>query len=139
MPSCAASCCWRRSASWSAGCASGTLRHSLRRVAIGGARHHGRVLEIVHGRRRRGLPLEAGRMPWIWSGAPPEEQRPAEIEKRQQVSKRQNRGARGREHVTDLQLGRIDVIAPWHAEHAENELREKCHVEPEKDQDRGRA
>ena len=44
--------------------------------------------------------------------------------------------ARRRHHVPDLKLGRIDVIAPRHAEDAKNELRKERHVESKKNQNR---
>src|SRR5439155_1891511 len=55
----------------------------------------------------------------------------------QQVADRQDRGARGREHVVDLKLRRIDVVSPRHTEVAQDVLREEGQIEAEEDRQGG--
>ena len=85
-----------------------------------GVRHSRPVAS--HGLRRRALAVQ---------------QRPAEIDERQQVADREDRRARRRQHVQHLELRRVLVIAPRHARVAEQVLREEREVEAEEDQDRG--
>src|SRR5262249_2271109 len=136
MPSCATSCCWRRSTNWNAG-VSGILRASLatERVFVRRPPDHWSRFEVVFRGWGRREPLESGRAPGIGRGLRAVEHRPDEIEKRQQVSARQDRSPRRRQDVPHLKLGQIHVITAWHAEYAEYELREERQIEAEKDQD----
>src|SRR5690349_8971993 len=138
MPSSATSCCWRRSTNWKAAWGSRILRTRLAfdAVVVRIAPHFDCALEIVRGRRRRGLPFKTRRLPGVGWRTLAEKDRPREVEKRQEISDGQYRGANRRHHVPDLKLRRINVIAPRHPKNAEDELRKERHVEAEEDQDR---
>src|SRR5438552_13286122 len=68
-------------------------------------------LEIESRRRRRGHPFQSGCAPRVWFGVLAVTHRPQEINHRQQVSNRQNRGAGGGEHIQDLEFWRILPVA----------------------------
>src|SRR5882757_8204271 len=99
--------------------------------------HNGSFVEIFSERRRSSLPCEAGCGPGIRSGNLAIAHRPREIDHRQEIAKRKNRGARGGHDVQDLKFGRVIVIAARHAEPAKNELREECEIEAHEENDRG--
>src|SRR5580692_402273 len=98
----------------------------------------GRDIEIFGERRRRGLPLKPRCRPWVRSCDLSVAHRPRQINHRQQVAERENRGTRRGHHVKHLKLGWIAVIAARHAEIAENKLREERQVEPNEKSDCGR-
>src|SRR5271169_5303798 len=102
-------------------------------VVIGLPCHHGRLVKIKGGRRRRSLPFQAGGSPGIRVYDRSVPQRPDEVDHRQQIAGGEDASARGREHVQRLELGRILPVAAGHAYVAENELREKSQVEADKD------
>ena len=68
-------------------------------------------------------------------GARAAEQRPAEIDQRQQVPEREDDGSGRRQHVEGLELGRVVVVAPRHARDAEQVLREEREVEADEQED----
>ena len=59
-------------------------------------------------------------------------ERPEKINQRQQIADAENGRARRREHIENLELRRIGVIAPRHSEIAQHELREERQIESEK-------
>src|SRR5207248_4410714 len=83
-------------------------------------------------RRRRCLPLQTGRTPWVRSCGAAAFDRPDEINERQQISDAQNGCACCRENIENLKLRRIRVIAPWHSEIAHDELRKERQIKSEK-------
>src|ERR1700722_18753224 len=95
-------------------------------------RHDGDLVEIMRGRRRRRLPLQTGRAPWIGSGDRPVFQGPGEIDGGYQIPDSQHRGAGAREHVQHLELRRVSGIAARHSQVAKDEWREKRKIEAEK-------
>src|SRR5207244_2919523 len=62
---------------------------------------------------------------------------PGQVQHRQQIAQRKNRGARRGQHVKHLEFRRIGVIAARHAEIAKNELREEGQVETDEENHRG--
>src|SRR5579864_8404176 len=125
MPEIAVSAWWPALEYWNS-CgrlASDTVRDDLgRRVVVGRIGNDRSLVEVLGERRRLRLPFEPGRAPGI-SGCPlPVHKRPHQISQRQQIRGREDRGAGGRENVEHLELRRVGVIAPGHAEIAEDEL-----------------
>src|SRR5215469_14716496 len=88
-------------------------------------------MKVMFRRWRRGLPFQPRRFPRICRGFLPMLQRPDEINQWQQVSDAENRGARARHHIVNLEFRRVGVITPGHTEITEDELREECEIEPE--------
>src|SRR6185437_10851949 len=107
----------------------GGIAAIARIVAVGHLRHHRRAREILLGWGRAGPPFEAGCAPGVGTGALAMEDRPGEIDERQHVGDREDGGSRRGEHVPGLQVRRIRVVTPRHAEVAEDELRQEGEVE----------
>src|ERR1039458_7217758 len=99
--------------------------------------HDGCYVEIMHWRRRGGLPLQAGCAPRIGAGHFAIAQRPDEIDHGHQVPDGQHGCAGGGKHVQHLKLVGVDMIAPRHPQISQNELREKRQVESQEDDERG--
>src|SRR5207248_4046201 len=97
------------------------------------------LFEVVLWRWRTRLPLEAARAPGVCARASAAEDRPAQIAERQQVTHGEHRRARGGKDVEQRELRRVFVVAPRHAEPAEQVLREEGEVEAEEDGERGDA
>src|SRR5437879_2804018 len=105
-------------------------------VVIRAAADARRLFEIVRRRRRARQPFETARAPRIGARTRATEDRPAEIAERQQVAYGEHRRARGGEDVEERELRRVFVVAPRHAEPAEQVLREEGEVEAEEDGER---
>src|SRR5207244_10398987 len=82
-------------------------------------------------------PFESLRTPWIGTRRGAMAQRPEQVAQWQEIADRKNRRARRRQDVQDLEFRRVFVIAPRHAEIAENELRKEREIEAEEHEDRG--
>ena len=109
-------------------------RASPRRwIVVRALGHDRRLREVLCRRRRRRLPLQAGRAPRVRAGRLAVPQRPDEIHHRQQIAHAENRRAGRRQHVQHLELRRIRVIPARHPEIAEQELREERQVEADED------
>ncbi len=85
--------------------------------------------------RRIRFPLQARGGPGILPGNLAVTHGPGEISHREQIAQRENRCARRGQDVQHLKFRRIGVIAPRHAEIAENELREERQVEADEQGD----
>ena len=59
------------------------------------------------------------------------------VAQRQDVTHAQDRGPRRRQHVPDLELGIIVVLAPRHAVESHDELRQEREEEADENDDRG--
>src|SRR5258706_3059046 len=133
IPSQEAWCCCSRSSncSWTAPASdAGALTEfinffGLLFVGVGRVRHARRRVEVVRRRRRRRLPFEPPRLPWVGARDRAVAERPEEINERQHVADGEDRRARRRQDVQHLELRRGDVGAARDAEIAENELREE--------------
>src|ERR1041385_3720530 len=101
--------------------------------------HDRRNLEVFSRRRRRGLPLEACRIPRIRPRDLPVLQRPEEVERRKDVGEGEDRRSGRRRYVENLELGRIRVVAARDAHVSEDELREEGQVEPDEHENRREA
>ncbi len=99
------------------------------RIGVGSFGHDDGLVEVVHRRRRAGLPLQARRAPRIGAGVRRIPQREQQVGQRQHVADRQDRCAGRRHHVQDLILRRILVITPRHPQVAQHELGEEGQVE----------
>src|SRR5215469_7136022 len=95
------------------------------------------LIEIEGSRRRLRLPLEPGGVPRIVGRGLAVPHRPEEVDHRQKIADTEHGRSGRREHVENLELGRICVHASRHAEIAENELREERQVESEEDDQSG--
>src|SRR6185503_9791421 len=95
------------------------------RIVVGLPRYDRRFFEVVGRRRRRRLPLQTGRLPWVHAGDRSVTQRPDQINEWQRITDREYGGTGARHDVENLELRRIGVIAPRHAQVAQNELRKK--------------
>src|SRR5258708_1290448 len=94
-------------------------------------------MEIFRWWRRIRCPLEACRWPWVLPGNLAIAHGPGQVNHRQKIAQRENRGACGGKHVEYLELRRISVIAPRHAEVSEDELREEGQIETDEENHRG--
>ena len=103
-----------------------------RAEVLGRAADGGRLGEVVLGRRRRHGPFQAGDVPGVRPGGGASPKRPEEVGEGQHVGDAEDAGAAGGEDVQDLELGRVDVVAPGHAEVAEQELRKNVRLKPTK-------
>src|SRR5260370_3778026 len=92
----------------------------------------GRFLEIMRGRRRRRLPVQALRAPGIRAGYRPIANGPQQIDERNQVPNPENRGSGGRHYVEQLEFRWIDGVAARHSQIAEHVLRKKGQIEADK-------
>src|SRR5688500_6563372 len=97
---------------WASGNADLLARTVLVR-ALGDDRRHG---EVLSGRRRRDFPFESPGPPWVRGRLLTGEQRMGEVDERQGVADREDRGACRREHVEHLEFRRIRMVAPRHPE-----------------------
>src|SRR5260370_9115210 len=89
-------------------------------------------VEIFRWWRRIGYPLEARRRPRVLPGTFAVAHGPSQVNHRQKIAERENRSARGGQHVEHLEFRRIGVIAARHSEVAKNELREERKMEADK-------
>src|SRR2546426_12415009 len=132
MPSSAAPRCCSASSNWWATAAAWSAMDRLAaRVGVGLGGDHRGPLEVVARRRRRRLPLEAGRAPRVVARGLAVAQRPEEVDHRQQVADTQDGRAGRRHHVQHLELLGIGVVAPRHAERSEehtSELQSPCNL-----------
>src|SRR5258708_29286146 len=87
-------------------------------------------------RSRIGCPLEARRRPRVLPGNLAVAHGPSQVNHRQKIAERENRSARGGQHVEHLEFRRIGVIAARHSEAAKNELREERQIEAYEQRDR---
>src|SRR5208282_3978591 len=89
------------------------LRNLVYLVVVIGFPGYDRLLVEVEGRGRRlSLPLQARSVPRVRRGWLAVAHGPHEVDHGQQVADGENGRARSREHVQDLEFGRICVIAP---------------------------
>src|SRR6266851_1221906 len=143
IPSVSASCCCARSSNWCAkavcsACISATAGFLLGCVGVRFFGHDRHLRKILCWGRRRCLPLEPRGAPRVCFGHRPIPHRPDKINQRNQVSDSQYGSAGGGHHIQHLELRRIEGVAPGHAEISEYELREKCEVESDKNDGRGK-
>src|SRR5207247_11101696 len=101
----------------------------FRGIHVGRSSHDRGFIEIVFRRRRWRLPFQSGRAPRIRSSDTAVFQRPEKINQRQQITDAKDGCARCREHVEDLELWWIRVIAARISKVTENELREESEIE----------
>src|SRR5437660_4569799 len=80
------------------------LPFQFRSVVVRLFSHHRSLVKIMLVRRRGGLPLEACCSPWIRAGDLAIAQRPDKVDHGQQISQRQDRCPRRREHVQHLEF-----------------------------------
>ena len=107
------------------------------RVLMRAVRHDRRHREVLGRRRRGNLPFESLGTPRIGGRPLTLEDGPREVDHRQHVSDREDRGAERRGHVEHLELVGVDVVATGHAEIAEDELGEERQVEADEHHQRG--
>src|SRR5713226_2250150 len=86
-------------------------------------------MEIFCWWRRICCPLEARRRPRVLPGNLAVAHGPSQVNHRQKIAERENRSARGGQHVEHLEFRRIGMIAPRHAKVTKNELRKKRQIE----------
>src|SRR5215831_6871097 len=103
-------------------------------VVIGFPGHDRFFLEIESCRWRLRLPLESGCVPRIVGCRLAVAHRPEEINHGEQIADAEDRSARGREDVENLELGHVTIVGVTarHAEIPEDELGEEGQVEPDK-------
>src|SRR6267378_5480531 len=99
----------------------------------------GRDIEIFWERRRGRLPFEAGAGPGIGAGHFTVAHGPSEINHRQQVAQREDGSSGSGHYIEHLKFRRIAGVAAGHAQIAENELREECEIEAQKQSNRSDA
>src|SRR5579885_3371228 len=126
IPRAAVSCCWPRSRNCSSSvwrtrnessttarssgvrtASSGLILGLLQVVLVGPADDNGGFGEILLGRRRRRLPLQAGGAPRVRPRRRPVPERVEQVAQRQQVADPQDGGAGRRHHVPDVELLRV--------------------------------
>src|SRR5271165_84342 len=98
-------------------------------VVVGFPGHDGLFVEVEGRRRRLRFPFESGGIPRVVRSGLAVTHRPEEVDHGQHVADAENRGSGGREHVQNLKLSRILIVAARHAEISEDELREEREVE----------
>src|SRR5215472_8427305 len=98
--------------------------------------NHRCLVKVMRRLRRWCHPLQTYGMPRIWSGVLAISQRPHEVNHWQHIPDRQHGRASGGQHVEYLELRWIRVVAAWHSQVADNELREKCQVKTNKHKQR---
>src|SRR3954465_7769370 len=106
-------------------------------VLVGATIDDRRRDEVVLGRWRGRPPLERPGEPRVPPGALAVAERYEEVHDREEERAREQERAAGGEHVEELVLRRIAVIAPGHAPVAEEELRDERQDEPEEHRGRG--
>src|SRR5579864_2262014 len=123
---------WRSAKEWLA-----NLHLLEDRIIVGFVSHHGSNVEVLRRRRRGGLPFETGSVPGISGSEFAVPHRPDEVDGGDEVADGEHRGSGSGQHVINLELFGIGVIAPWHSEIAHDELREEGEIEAEEHDQRG--
>src|SRR6266852_6071791 len=100
---------WCRSAGFSCAGSSTTAR-LVRNGDLLLLRNLAHLVEVEGRGRRVGLPLQACGVPWVRRGRLAVAHGPHEVDHGQQIADGENGRARGREHVQDLEFGRVRIV-----------------------------
>src|SRR6185295_19368005 len=110
-----------------------------RRKLIGFPGNNRRRQEILSRRRRRSAPFQPRQVPWVCLSQFAVTHRPNQINERNQQAHTEDRRARRRQHIEHLELRRISVVAPRHAEVTRYKLRQERQVEPDENYQRRKS